>query len=278
MLLPLPDRTADVCRRSDRCCKPLKLADEAWYCLCRPDAAHSHRRDLPAADSLLVSLNAVDLISEKMSFGFTPATIVTFFGNTTEDIPTNLTKLHSFSDEANGEIVKVSGEYLVLLTVDKMWKYRKRWKFRYPSASGNILFISILISGRKQHKGNLKTGKWFIPTFTMENSFNAGWHLPTFSPCLPDVFMLKRKGIISMITFSRYCRGRNDIFSVHAVERQANEAAHCTARHFRFLSCLVAYDVSPFIIVFCIIAFCNVLILMIDLFSRSGDGNALTRP
>lgn len=209
-----------------------------------------------------------------------------FISDTMEYLPTSATKLRVFYNEAYGEIVKVSGEYLVTLTVDKMWKYRKRWKFRYPSTIGHILFNFILVSRHKQHKGKIKSGKWNIPTFTMEKCFIARWHLPTFSPYLPDVFMQKRRGIISMITFSWNRRGlainrevqeRLKDFSVHAVERQANEAAHWIARRFRFLSCLITYVVSPFFIALCIYVFCIDLALMIGLFSRLGDGKAVTQ-
>lgn len=61
-------------------------------------------------------------------------------------------------------------------------------------------------------------------------------------------------------------------FSVHAVGRQANEAAHLTASHFCFSSCPKIYDVIPSLSSQCMFDSVTILVLMIGLFSRSGDG------
>lgn len=122
------------------------------------------------------------------------------------DLETFITNLHILFDVAAVIVVKADGvsfaddcgkpirwEYLVNLKIAKMWKYRKRWKFRVPSALGTTGSNFILVSKHFHVKGKLKIGKWNIPTFIMENCFNARWHLPTVPPHLRDVFMRSRK-------------------------------------------------------------------------------------
>lgn len=201
-----------------------------------------------------------------------PSTIISNLHFLSTQAAIKVVKAHGVSNaEESGNSIR--GEYLVTLKIVKMWKYRKRWKFRYPSALGNIFFIFMLVTKHIHHQGKRKIGKWNFPTFIMEKCFKARWHLPTVSLYLPDEFMHSRKGIISMITFSWIRRG----LSIHAVDRQVNEAFHLTAGHFRFLRCPRVYDVSQYLISFCFIVPVTFSFLMIGLFSRSGDGNAVAR-